>query len=344
MSTHEVKVVRITEIQDHPDADRLSLVQIWGYTCAIRKGQFNIGDLVAFVEPDYNVPLDRPEFSFLQKPGHTKTRHRIAVQRLRGIYSQGLLVAAPEGSKEGDNVITELGIERWEPDPEILVRNAFAESGPDIVAPRYDLENYKKFKSLLVEGENCIITVKLNGTNSRFLWHKDRMFCGSHNQWKKKSGEVLLDGKIVPNNAWWSALEQNPWIEEYCRAHPDTIVYGECFGPNIQKHFHYGVAPGRVAFRVFDILTPDRHWVNNFEFLGDIHSPLEFVPVLHVGPYHPEFLEKLAEAPETFNGVSLGKNPHVREGVVIKVKDERYDPSIGRVALKYVSNQYYEQK
>ena len=48
MSTHSVDVVRIAEIAKHPNADSLGLVRVFGYTCAVRLGDFHPGDLVAY--------------------------------------------------------------------------------------------------------------------------------------------------------------------------------------------------------------------------------------------------------------------------------------------------------
>ena len=369
MSTHEVKVIRIENIGPHEKADRLELVTVWGYTCVVRKGQFKVGDLAAFIEPDYTVPLDRPEFAFLSKPGSTRTTHRIAVSRLRGVYSSGLLVGAPEGSKEGDNVIKLLGIERYEPPESNMTKGCAAEHGPEVVCPKYDLENLKKYYSLLIPGEECIITAKLHGTSGRFVYHNDRMYCGSRTTWRMKPGTIVpgsvfknpwyktlfakltgyklarpdSDGQIVQKNAWWEALAQNPWIEEFCKANPGVVVYGEVVGPTIQgENYHYGFQKNQVGFFVFDIIENGKWIVNdnfvNYGFFQDKFSCLQFVPTLYHGPYDVEVVKKLAEEVETFNNAN-----HIREGVVVKVIDERYDPTIGRVALKYVSDTYLER-
>jgi RNA ligase (TIGR02306 family) len=337
MSTHEVKVVKITDIQPHPNADKLEIVKIWGYDCVVKKNQFKIGDLGAFIEPDYKVPLNRPEFSFLSKPDRPRLQQRIAVCRLRGIYSAGLLIPAPEGSKEGENVMELLGVERYEPPEEMLVKGAHSEKGPEIFCPKYDLENVKKYMNLMVPGEQVIVSAKLHGTNARFCWHNNRMYCGSRTQWKTKPGTEMPDGQISPNNAWWSALEQNPWIEEFCKQNPGVVLYGEVVGPGIQKGFHYGHKQDSVGFYVFDILE-NNNWINNNEFRNEKYSCLKFVPTLYEGPFLFDEIAKLAELTENFNNAN-----HIREGVVIKVHNERYERSVGRVAFKHVSNNYLEK-
>ena len=66
-------------------------MRIWGYTACVAKGLFRPGDLAAYLPPDSLVP-DTPEFAFLGE------HRRIKVRRLRGIYSQGLLIRKWAGS------------------------------------------------------------------------------------------------------------------------------------------------------------------------------------------------------------------------------------------------------
>jgi RNA ligase (TIGR02306 family) len=199
MSTHEVKVVKIDNIYAHGNADKLEITKIWGYECVIGKGQFKIGDLVAFIEPDYVVDVTRPEFASLARPdAPEKTKIRITVRRFRGVYSSGLLIPAPKGSKEGDNVMEQLGIERWEPPATALMAQAgvgggslgssLAEKGPDFKCPVYDLENLKKFHKYLSPEDEVIATAKLHGSNARFVYSNGKMYCGSRQTWKKKPG------------------------------------------------------------------------------------------------------------------------------------------------------------
>jgi RNA ligase (TIGR02306 family) len=339
MSTHEVKIVRISEIFPHENADALEIVKIWGYSCVVKKDQFKIGDLAAYIEPDYEVDKSRPEFSFLSKNGSSlgKNKHRIAVCRLRGIYSAGLLIPAPEGSVEGDNVIDILGVTRYEPALSNMVGNCPAEHGPELHAPKYDLENYQKFSKVILPTDEVILTVKLHGTSARFVFHNGRMYCGSKTMWRRRPDEVMENGDIVPVNAWWEALKQNPWIETFCTNNPDVVLYGEIVGEKIQgKNFHYNYKQNSLGFYVFDILENGR-WLPNSEFSNSKFSGLQFVPEVHSGAFSFEQMKQIADLEETFNSAN-----HIREGIVIKLKNERIDEKLGRVALKYVSNKYLE--
>ena len=104
---------------------------------------------------------------------------------------------------------------------------------------------------------------------------------------------------------WRRVLEQHPWIEQWCREHPDyTLYYGEVVPT--QSGFNYGCADGQTKFFVFDILNPEGQW--------------------------------LADGPSMVEGTE-----HIREGVVIRPLVEREARNLGRVQLKIVSNAFLEK-
>ena len=351
MSKHEVKVIRIESILPHPNGDALELTNVWGYQCVIRKGAHKVDDLMAFVEPDYKVDVTRPEFVFLDE-GKGKQFQRITMRKFRGERSYGLLVKAPEGSVEGDNVMELLGVERWEPTPQkgSGMLSGLQAKGPDIHVPHYDLENFKKYHELFNKGERVIFTEKIHGTNSRYVFSEGEMHCGSRTTWKMKPGTHIKDIIYVENEeevtktitapecAWWSALAQNPWVEAWCRNHPNMVLFGEVYGPNVQGvQFAYGKQQGQYGFAAFDVLSAGR-WVDNNELLDNPEYSdglKETAPVLYRGPLNREMLEILAEQDSIFPGQK------VREGIVVKLDGrERFDPKHGRVALKFVSDKY----
>ena len=156
MSEHEVLVVKIENIYPHPDPETTSLeiVKVWDYEFIVRKGTWTLGELGIVVEPDYVVPTTHELFQFLDMKGLSKP-HRVTTKRLRGVWSQGVLVKALEGHTEGQNVMEELGIVRWEPPPQRNggwgggeIESGMMDSEPEIPGttsiPKYGLENFKK--------------------------------------------------------------------------------------------------------------------------------------------------------------------------------------------------------
>ena len=312
-STHRVEVVRLTDIKPHPLADKLNIVNVFGYTCCIGKDDFKEGDLAAYVQPDMIVDSSRPDFAFLA--GHEHVR----VKRLRGVLSQGLLVHAPEGSAEGDDVAELLNVKRYEPlEPSLM--NGDTEAAPPFYAPVYDVENYFRYPDLLVEGEMVSITEKIDGASGRWSFDGERMWVGSRNNWRKPGS----------NNIWWKVLEQYPELEAYCRSNPGTVVYGEVFG-RVQK-LHYGLEGNKLGLVVFDVMRGN-NWVSSAEYsIAEVSLPRP--PHFYVGPWYKALINA-ASGSSFVSGAD-----HLREGFVVKPLIERTCPEIGRVQLKVVSNDY----
>src|SRR4051812_40930881 len=108
-STHKVEVFRVEHLQKHPNGDFLNILRVFdNYQAVVRISDFKVGDLACYVPPD-NILPDKPEYAFL------KGRLRIKATRFRGIMSQGLVLPAPKGAKEGDDVAEALGISHYVP-------------------------------------------------------------------------------------------------------------------------------------------------------------------------------------------------------------------------------------
>lgn len=312
MSIHETKVVKIGHARPHPNADALEILDIWGFQCVVRKGEWNPGDLAAYIEPDSIVPATE-QFAFL------KDSRRIKVRRFRGVYSQGLLVKPPEGVKEGDNVFDLMGIEHYE--PPMKCQNVDSVPNGPKWCPVYDVENWRKFSHVLMPGEVVVVTEKIHGANGRFMFDGERLWFGSRTGWK------------VAESPWGQAAAKIPQIESWCREHPNVCLYGEVFGP-IQD-LRYG---GALQFRAFDSFALDgMQWTHDFQAL-----PEEFkAPILFSGEYDANVVAALAEGESTIPGAG-----HIREGCVISAFEHRASSSVrqmGAVKLKVIGNGYMER-
>jgi len=159
-STHKVEVVKIKKILDHPNADKMKIVKIWGFTCCVGLNQFKEGDLVAYLQPDSIVPPTK-EYVFLNKgeslDDFPERRRRITVKKLRGVISQGLLMPAPEGSKEGDDVAEIMNITHYEPAPFSKgkgggkINSGEQDKTPEGYYPHYDVDNFNRYMNVFEE-------------------------------------------------------------------------------------------------------------------------------------------------------------------------------------------------
>ncbi len=197
--------------------------------------------------------------------------------------------------------------------------------------PVYDVDAFKNYKNAfdsLGPNDMVVVTEKIHGSNARFLYLAGTMYAGSRNQWKApNSGSV-----------WHKALEQNPWIEDWCRSNEGCALYGEVCPT--QGKFDYGCGKGEVKFFAFDIYNTDGKWLNYNDFklslaLAGHSEMLTSAPMLYYGPFDKEKVSKLADGP---SWVFAAK--HIREGVVVKSAEEKHVRGLGRLQLKIVSNTF----
>ena len=333
MSKHAIEIVEIGEVVPHPNADKMEITHIWGWQCCVGKGQFQSGGKAVYVPPDYMVPTSHPSFAFLRKEG--RSQERITVRRFRGSLSQGLLISVPEELSSlpvGSNVMEQLGIERYEPPAPKSTFGMFVSAPSELYLPKFDVENYQRYKDRFAAGESVVVTEKIHGANGRFVWGKNpktgelEQFCGSRTNWMAQD----------ETNIWWLALKGNPQIGDWCRANPWKVIYGEVFGQ--VQNLKYGAGRNDIFFAAFAVLDRQR-WLNYDEWLPTAESfGVKTAPLVYRGPFDEKLIYEMAEKDS-----SWPKANHMREGVVVVPEIERTDPEIGRVLLKVVSNRYLEK-
>ncbi|RJQ24570.1 hypothetical protein C4577_07310 [Candidatus Parcubacteria bacterium] len=369
-STHKVEVIRINELLKHDNADSLSLVKIYDYTCVVRTSDWKAGVLAAWIPPDSIVDTKRPEFAFMASKAKTDGKIRIRTQKLRGVVSYGLLVPAPDGLNEGDDAATVLGVEHYDPEVENVLREKignknYSMTGGEVAKPprgtypKYDVDAFMKYaRVVFTEGELVVVTEKIHGSNARYVHIDDEFHRGSRDQWKKEYAsrpdltyESLLEkigdeekAKQVfekinnwtpKRNMWWQSADTAPGMMDFCKANPGYTVYGETYGNN--SGYLYDTTPEQhVKFRAFDILCLDGSWMDFPYFLATCKAfGIPHVPVIHEAiPFNFDEVVKMAE------GMSLLNPKHIREGVVVHPVKERWHPKLGRVKLKVINPEY----
>jgi hypothetical protein len=178
--------------------------------------------------------------------------------------------------------------------------------------PEYDVDALKNNKRLIQAGDLVHVSEKIHGSNARYVFADGEFYAGSRTQWKQKGA-----------NVWWTAAQQHPEIEEWCRANPGLVLYGEV-GPT-QKGYRYGCGDGETFFFAFDVYDPK---ADAWYWSGTMGFPTN-APNIYSGVFSAEVL-KYADGKSQVVGAN-----HIREGVVIR--------KIGsQVKLKVVSNAFLE--
>lgn len=362
MSEFHVEVVAIGAVRKHPDADTLSITNIYGdsqgeggYPVIFRTGEFNEGDKAVYVPVDCVVP-DTAYWNFLAPqpkvkdgvevdPGYPvgtvpASYRRIKARRLRGIFSMGILAPIELLSDDhvvGTNVVDEMGITRWEPkDPsdDSSPRHPAGHNVPGPsgwVFPKYtDIEPMRKYRSVFDPNEEVVCTEKIHGMNGRWCHDGDKLWVGSHERVKRSGGD----------DAWCKVAEQHA-LDERLRMLPMHVVFGEVYGLGSQDMTYFRAGLDLVVFDIARVSLDGRPATYlDYDVMVETarERGLSIAPVLYRGPAG-DIPSDLQEGMTV-----LGLGSHVREGYVCRPVRERYDHRIGRVVLKMVGSDYHLRK
>ncbi len=333
-------VSRVNEIKEIIGADNIEQIVVGGWNCISQKNTYKVDDLVIVATTDAVIPEALAEE--LNVTNYLRKGSRVRTVKLRGVYSECLLIPYSFTSivhKEGDDLMYELGISKYEPP----VKQIQLASGKKIRYKEnpnfhvyYKFPNLKNVKGLFTEEDYVEITRKIHGTNARYgivkkaklaLWDRVKKFFGladefidyefiygSHNVEKGSDSQgfystdvwsTIID-KYDIKNKLWRFFKENKDFAEF----ENVVIYGEIYGPGIQKNYDYGL--DEIQFAGFDT-TLDGVYVGTASSWHTFNMlELPYVPVLYEGPWSQEIQDKF-----TFNNMIEGtKIPH--EGIVIK--------------------------
>jgi len=200
MSTFSCPVVRVASVEDHPNADRLSLVRLegLGYLCISGKledgsPRYRAGDWCVYIPSAAVLPewlLKEMDFWDEEKGKGTlagSDGNRVKPLRLRGIFSEGVLyplnaygedefltndpakavcwfVEAPIGENEvnlGDDTSSFLGITKYT--PPIPVHMAGEVANVSEAATNYDFERWESVPDIFDENIRVNAVEKAHG-------------------------------------------------------------------------------------------------------------------------------------------------------------------------------------
>ena len=358
MSILKIEICRIEKVENHPNADRLEIIQVKGWNCVVSKGSFLEGDLCLFFPIDSILPEELEKRIFGEDSKVKLNKHRVRTIKLRGIISQGLVIK-PEvadifGAKEGQDFISQLGIIKYEPPEELpsvygtcnKIKKRYINSN----FHKYTcIENIKNHPKVFEDGESVYISEKLHGSSFRSGWVKNE----ANTIWKKikKLFGLLPTHEFIvgSRNVQLSYRNKNKYFYDnnvYARIAEKydlknklklgEVIYGEIVGDGIQHGYGYGCRPNETDFYAYDLMVNDK-WLNVVDFIDSCKiKRISTVPFLYIGPYSKQIVD-------TFTiGASLlcPTGQPIREGCVIKPLEEKNNPYVGRKVLKSINSEY----
>ena len=323
MSTLIVDVTPVVNIKNHPNADRLSITTVKGWDIVTAKKEdgshaYATGDLVVYCPIDGVLPKDLSDKLEVTK---YLANGRVKTAKLRGFYSQGLIIPLqflpPGDYPEGIEVGEILGISKYELPVKLTGGGeAWPDDGRFIQYTK--VENIKNFPDVLEE-EEVAITEKIHGSNFR---------CAKLNDGTFRVGSHQMNLKENEKNIYWKVARMYN-LEEILE--PGQQVFGEVYGVGVQK-LHYG-AKNKIDLALFDLIE-EGLFVDVDYFLGFCESEnIPHAPLLYTGPWS-KILMSLADGQTAFDNAQ-----HIREGFVVRPMKERAYKG-RRVIYKHISEKY----
>jgi RNA ligase (TIGR02306 family) len=370
MSSLTVEVCRIDKILPHNNANALEIALIKGWQCIVKKGDFQEKDVVIYIPPDALIPKEWSDkwgvTSYLGSNGRVKSI------KLRGEPSMGLVIKPPDDGKwkVGSDVASAFGITKYEPP----VKRDSQQSNSRPSHPHFikytDIENLRNYPNELHDGEDVVVTEKIDGTSVRIgVIHTNNglnLMVGSRNltrdeptkemivpfSFKRMLSRIRIEGlsalfkkhridtydcvKAKSNWFWYPyTLDsvQN-FVDDSLLTTNNIILYGEVFGP--VQDLNYGLKS--LNFRAYDI-SVDGSFLNYdaFNIMCKVYD-IPRVPELYRGPYSFDKIKELANGNTIINEVE-----QIREGCVVRPVKER-ENRYGRVIFKMIGDEYLIRK
>ena len=361
-------VTKISEIKPIEGADKIELALTGQWQSIVAKNTHKVGDLVVALTTDAVLPQE-----FAEKHGivnYLRKGNRVKTVKLKGVYSECILIKFGDtmwfpikldSSYEGKDMMKNFGIFKYE-EP---VRQIQLSSGRKIKYHQnpnfhvyYKFPNIKNVPGIFTEEDEVVITRKIHGTNARYgivkkskitLWDKIKQFFkrnpwweyeyiyGSHNVEKGSDSQGFYDTDVWKTVGDKYDIKDRLWkliksFKDY--SGEGIIVYGEIYGPGIQKGYDYGLK--EVDIKFFDIKL-DGEYLDNYNYLYTL-AELDFVwdasvDLLYEGKWSKEVQEEYSK-PVLIEGSKM-----YHEGIVIKhISGDR------KKIAKVVSQEYLIQQ
>lgn len=382
MSLFECPVVQIDRVENHPGADRLSLVYFNEFITISAKlddgsHRYKVGDIVVYVPEAAIVPEYLLRQGFWNEEANKgilagPDGNIVKAIKLRKILSQGIMFPTRQVWKGGryetwingppndgptyntlydatvgDDVSGFLGITKYEqPIPASMSGDVVSLGREKIV--HFDVENIKKRANVLNEGELVVITEKLHGTMMGIG------YIPSLNE-----PDLWYDGSIFPFS---KGLAKQGLVMKRNEHNLARNVYSKILEEDnlwLTIGQQMGQTPLYLFGEVYGAGIQDLNYGTTkpefrlFDAYYGVPGKGEWCSWSQIEGYAKSFgletVPVLYKGPYHPNNRSLKDGPstlakHIKEGIVIKPIQPREHPRYGRVILKDVSDAYLTRK
>jgi RNA ligase (TIGR02306 family) len=319
-------IQKVGEVTPIPDADKIEVAKIQGWSVVIKKGEYKPGDMCVYAEIDSVLP-PKPEFEFLKNRSY-----RIKTIKLRGQLSQGIVFALsilPPGTPtvEGLDVTELIGVTKYLPKIPAHLQGEVKGAFPSFI-PKTDEERIQSAPGLLERhrGRMFYLTEKVDGSSMTAYWHNGVFGVCSRN----------LEIMESADNALWKITRQYDLEKKLQALGYDAAIQAEIYGMGVQGNKY---RKEQLEIAVYSILNIAEHRYLDFADFMDLCGQwnLPTVPILDDTFVLNHTVEELLQASEGNSRL----NPALpREGIVLRPLQECRDQDIGRLSFKVINNQF----
>jgi len=322
----------ISELKPIEGADLIEVAVVDGWNCVVKKGDFEVRQMCVYFEIDSFLPF-HPVFDFLRKNSYKKMGDyegfRLKTIRLKGVYSQGLLVPIKtlidsdllkaRNFYVSEDLTQELGIKLYEPPVPAQLSGSVKGNFPSFLI-KTDEERVQNLEYHKLLQQEYYVTEKLDGSSITVYLKDDSFGVCSRN----------LDLIEDENNTFWKTVRKLD-IESKLKQNNlnDISLQGELIGEGVQGN-KYKIKGHSIRF--FNVFNIERGKYFDFiEFKKTIETlGLETVPILDENFKLPDSRSDLLIYAE---GKSILCDVE-REGIVLRTKESN------RISFKAISNKF----
>lgn len=358
----------VGSIDEHTNATSLELATILGWQVVTRINEAKVGDLVVYCEIDSVLPNAEwvPPAITDKISKSKKDMFRLKTIKLRGEYSQGLIVPLVAGMPFDITEITEddigkdvtdlLGIVKYEP-PALSGAYGMYQTNSRKTFPSHLLDKTdetrvqsapKLFK--LMQSRPYYVTVKCDGTSGTFLFGASSLIETDDDDEAEMPSSTLnsaLEDTPVefivcsrnqirrkPDNIsvcpyWYIANKYD--LEEKLQQMPHLAIQGEICGPNVQNNLLGLKDLELFVFNIVDMREPGSRKLPFDEMVAmckQLH--LQTAPIEEIGDSFD--YKSMKDVIKKAEG-NYVKSKRQREGLVFRSKDQQ-------ISFKAINNKY----
>jgi RNA ligase (TIGR02306 family) len=332
------KVLSKTNIEG---ADRIELITVLGWNVITKKNEFNIGDLCVYIPIDTTINPEKEYFSFLKDTKNPTARVRINTKKLKGVYSQGLVLPisvlkypSEKILVEGEDVSEIIDVQKYEKENIIVQQGCGTkfELFPTHIISITDEDNLKSVHKCLEEFYNkeIYITLKMDGSSMTIIKNFDNFTVCSRRL-------ILDEGSVM-----YQYITNKGLKEKIINYNKNLAIQGEFCGPKVNGN---QMQLKNYEYYVFNIKDLDTNKYLGYEDIVLICSDLDIktVPLLQRFVCDNSFtLQKFQDiANQVVYNTPMNKKV-VGEGIVIRPIIPTYSMNINKMLSCKVINQNYK--